>query len=145
MRFHLLAAGALVVGVAAVAATTDTTPPASKPVTTKKTTVPVRVPTHVTPRSTPRASAGRPAASRQSAPPHQAGPTPERYKEIQESLISKGYLEGSASGVWDQSSMDAMRKYQTDQKLEPTGKITAKALINLGLGPKDESAPPTTK
>jgi hypothetical protein len=41
--------------------------------------------------------------------------------------------------------MDAMRKYQADQKMEPTGKITAKALINLGLGPKDESAPPTTK
>jgi hypothetical protein len=39
--------------------------------------------------------------------------------------------------------MDAMRKFQTDQKQEPTGKITAKALIDLGLGPKEESLSPT--
>jgi hypothetical protein len=37
--------------------------------------------------------------------------------------------------------MAGMKKFQEDQKLEPSGKVTAKALIILGLGPKDESAP----
>lgn len=79
------------------------------------------------------------AAVRAYVPPRQYGPTPERYKEIQEALISKGYLEGPATGVWDQNSTAAMKKYQEEQKQEPTGKITAKSLITLGLGPKDES------
>jgi hypothetical protein len=73
--------------------------------------------------------------------PHQSGPTSERYKEIQDALISRGYLEGPPTGVWDQNSMAAMKKYQEEQKQDPTGKITAKSLITLGLGPKDD---PTT-
>jgi hypothetical protein len=76
--------------------------------------------------------------------PRQAAPSSDRYKEIQEALISKGYLQGPSNGIWDQNSMNAMSKFQTDQKLEPTGKITAKALIDLGLGPKDGSTPNTS-
>jgi hypothetical protein len=119
------------------AAATDTTQ-APKRIATRKSTVAVRV------SSRTRGAHSGPASL--SGPPKQSGPTPDRYREIQETLISKGYLQqGSASGVWDQNSMDAMRKYQADQKMDPTGKITAKALINLGLGPKDESAPTTSK
>ncbi len=76
--------------------------------------------------------------------PRQSGPTPDRYKQIQESLISRGYLEGPATGVWDQNSIEAMKKFQEQEKLEPTGKVTAKALIDLGLGPRDESISSTT-
>ena len=76
---------------------------------------------------------------------HQSGPTPDRYRQIQESLISKGYMQGEPTGVWDQNSVDAMKKLQTDLNLEPTGKITSKALISLGLGPSSESAPPIPK
>jgi Putative peptidoglycan binding domain len=75
---------------------------------------------------------------------HQVAPSSARYKEIQEALISKGYLEGPSNGIWDQNSMNAMSKFQADQKLEPTGKITARALIDLGLGPKDGSTPNTS-
>jgi peptidoglycan hydrolase-like protein with peptidoglycan-binding domain len=71
--------------------------------------------------------------------PKQAAPTSERFREIQEALISKGYLQGPANGLWDQNSIDAMKKFQQDQKLDATGKITSRALISLGLGPKDES------
>lgn len=61
-------------------------------------------------------------------------------------MIAKGYLQGPSTGVWDQNSIDAMRKFQEDQKIDPTGKVTAKSLIGLGLGPKDESVPaPPTK
>lgn len=75
------------------------------------------------------------------ASPRQAQPTSDRYKEIQEALISKGYLKTAPTGVWDQDSSDAMRRFQADQKIEPTGKVTAKSLITLGLGPKETPVP----
>jgi hypothetical protein len=109
-----------------------------------KSTTPVRKPARVPVRTSgTHQTSSRQAASRQSVPAHPSAPSADRYREIQESLISKGYLQSPASGVWDQNSMDAMRKFQTDQKQEPTGKITAKALIDLGLGPKEESLSPT--
>jgi hypothetical protein len=83
---------------------------------------------------------GAPAATRQTG---QMAPTPARYKEIQAALVQKGYLNGEPSGVWDADSMDAMRRYQTDQKLTPTGRVTASALIGLGLGPKPADSPAT--
>jgi hypothetical protein len=73
-------------------------------------------------------------------------PTPERYKEIQGALAAKGYLgPDDASGRWDQTSIDAMKKFQADQKLDSTGKINSLSLIALGLGPKHDSAPAPAK
>ncbi len=63
-------------------------------------------------------------------------PTSDRYREIQDALAAKGYLQSPSSGVWDQQSMDAMRRFQEDQKLDPTGKLTARSLSALGLGSK---------
>jgi len=71
----------------------------------------------------------------------QMAPTAERYKEIQQALVDKGYLKSEPTGVWDQQSSDAMKQFQTDQKQNPTGKITSAALIGLGLGPKPSSNP----
>jgi peptidoglycan hydrolase-like protein with peptidoglycan-binding domain len=65
-------------------------------------------------------------------------PTPDRYAQIQQALIDKGYLRGSATGVWGPESVDALKRFQQDQKLEPDGKITALSLIALGLGPRTE-------
>jgi len=67
----------------------------------------------------------------------QLAPTPERYREIQSALASKGYL-GSldATGTWGANSIEAMKKFQADQNLEPSGKINSLSLIALGLGPK---------
>jgi peptidoglycan hydrolase-like protein with peptidoglycan-binding domain len=68
-------------------------------------------------------------------------PAPERYQEIQQALASKGYLKPEeASGVWDQSSSDALKRFQNEQKLQGTGKIDSLSLIALGLGPKHDSA-----
>ena len=77
----------------------------------------------------------------------QTAPTPARYKEIQQALASKGYLQPEdATGAWTPASSEALKKFQTDQKLEGTGKINALSLIALGLGPKHEdvaaAAPP---
>jgi len=71
----------------------------------------------------------------------QQNPTPDRYREIQQALVDKGYLKGEPSGVWDADSVGAMQRFQLDQKLTPNGKITAPALIGLGLGAKSAGAP----
>jgi peptidoglycan hydrolase-like protein with peptidoglycan-binding domain len=65
-------------------------------------------------------------------------PTPERYAEIQGALAKAGYFQGSANGVWGQSSVSALAKFQQDNGLEQTGKIDAQSLIKLNLGPKYE-------
>lgn len=71
----------------------------------------------------------------------QLAPTPQRYREIQDALAAKGYLRAEeANGAWGQSSMDALKRFQADQKIESTGKINSLSLIALGLGPKHESA-----
>jgi peptidoglycan hydrolase-like protein with peptidoglycan-binding domain len=71
----------------------------------------------------------------------QAAPSPDRYKEIQQALAAKGYLKSEPSGVWDADSVAAMRQFQTDRKLDPSGKLTAASLIDLGLGPHSETPP----
>ncbi len=70
----------------------------------------------------------------------QQQPTPERYREIQEALIARGYLEGPATGVWGPESVEALRRFQQDNHLDATGKINSLSLIALGLGPKRDSA-----
>ena len=71
----------------------------------------------------------------------QTAPTQERYKEIQQALASKGYLKPEeANGSWGQASVDALKHFQAEQKLEPSGKINSLSLIALGLGPKRETA-----
>lgn len=66
----------------------------------------------------------------------QAAPTSDRYREIQQALVDKGYLKAEPTGVWDADTQDAMRRFQADQKLDQTGKINSLSLISLGLGPK---------
>src|SRR5579872_3610765 len=72
----------------------------------------------------------------------QLTPTPERYKEIQQALVAKGFLNPEdASGSWNQASADSLKKFQSAQNLEPSGKINSLSLIALGLGPKREAQP----
>jgi hypothetical protein len=59
----------------------------------------------------------------------------ERTREIQTALIHAHYLSGDASGVWDQSSKDAMLKYQADNGWQTKITPDSRALIKLGLGP----------
>jgi peptidoglycan hydrolase-like protein with peptidoglycan-binding domain len=71
-------------------------------------------------------------------------PTPERISEIQQALAKNGAFAGEPSGKWDDSTVDAMRKYQTAHGLNPTGKLDALTLRQLGLGsPTAGVAPPT--
>ena len=76
----------------------------------------------------------------------QMSPTPDRYREIQGALASKGYLKpDDATGTWNQTSADAMKKFQTEQNLDSTGKINSLSLIALGLGSHRDPAPPPPK
>lgn len=91
--------------------------------------------------ATARHSTSKRIASKSRAPvarktSSQGAPSSDRYKEIQEALVSKGYLKTPATGVWDQDSQEAMRHFQADQKLDVTGRLSARTLISLGLGPK---------
>ena len=70
----------------------------------------------------------------------QMEPTPDRYKEIQEALAQRGYLHEEATGKWDQESGDALRRFQQDQSIEPSGKLDSLSLIALGLGPKHDAS-----
>ena len=68
-------------------------------------------------------------------------PAPERYKEIQDALVTKGYLSAEdANGSWNPASTEALKKFQGEQNLESSGKINALSLIALGLGPKHDPA-----
>jgi peptidoglycan hydrolase-like protein with peptidoglycan-binding domain len=81
------------------------------------------------------------------APPVRRGfqlaPTKERYKQIQEALAAKGFLKPSeATGQWTATSIDALKRFQSNQNLDATGKINSLSLIALGLGPKHETPTP---
>ncbi len=66
----------------------------------------------------------------------QVAPAPERYQEIQQALVDKGYLQSTPSGTWDAQTTDAMRRFQADKHLPVTGTLNSMSLIQLGLGPR---------
>jgi hypothetical protein len=73
----------------------------------------------------------------------QTTPSPDRYREIQGALAAKGFLKPEdATGTWNETSSDALKKFQTEQNLESSGKINSLSLIALGLGPHRDPAPP---
>lgn len=64
----------------------------------------------------------------------QMSPTPSRITEIQTALARDGAYQGDPSGRWDAATVDAMRQFQNDHDLNPSGKIDALTLQKLGLG-----------
>lgn len=64
----------------------------------------------------------------------QQAPTPDRISEIQQALAKDGSYTGTPSGKWDDSTQDALRKFQEAHGLNPTGKLDARSLQQLGLG-----------
>jgi peptidoglycan hydrolase-like protein with peptidoglycan-binding domain len=64
----------------------------------------------------------------------QKAPAPERISEIQQALAKDGSFGGKPSGKWDDSTVEAMRKFQAGHGLNPSGKLDAATLQKLGLG-----------
>jgi Putative peptidoglycan binding domain len=61
-----------------------------------------------------------------------------RAREVQEALIREHYLDGEATGMWDQASQKAMEKYQADNGWQTKIVPDSRALIKLGLGPNHD-------
>jgi peptidoglycan hydrolase-like protein with peptidoglycan-binding domain len=73
----------------------------------------------------------------------QKAPDSQRISEIQTALAKDGSFSGSPSGKWDDSTVDAMKKFQEAHGLNPSGKLDAKTLQKLGLGSQTAGlAPP---
>jgi peptidoglycan hydrolase-like protein with peptidoglycan-binding domain len=64
----------------------------------------------------------------------QAAPTADRINEIQGALAKNGAYSGEPSRKWDDSTVEAMKKFQASHGLNPTGKMDALTLQKLGLG-----------
>ena len=66
-------------------------------------------------------------------------PDAERTREIQSALIRQNYLQGAPSGTWDQRTRDAMTRYQEDHGWQTKMVPDSRALIELGLGPRNDN------
>lgn len=64
----------------------------------------------------------------------QKAPAPDRISEIQQALAKDGSFNGAPSGRWDDSTVEAMKKFQAGHGLNPSGKLDAPTLNKLGLG-----------
>jgi peptidoglycan hydrolase-like protein with peptidoglycan-binding domain len=72
----------------------------------------------------------------------QKAPTPDRISEIQQALAKDGSFVGKPNGKWDASTIEATRKFQEAHGLNPTGKLDAKTLQQLGLGSQTAGVAP---
>ena len=61
-----------------------------------------------------------------------------RAQAIQEALIREHYLNGEATGTWNQQTEDALRKYQADRGWQSKTVPDSRAIISLGLGPSKD-------
>jgi len=64
----------------------------------------------------------------------QQAPTAERISEIQQALAKDGTYTGTPNGEWDDSTQEALKKFQESHGLNPTGNLDARSLQQLGLG-----------
>jgi len=64
----------------------------------------------------------------------QRAPTPDRITEIQQALAKDGSFTGTLNGKWNDSTVEAMKKFQAGHGLNPSGKLDALTLQKLGLG-----------
>jgi hypothetical protein len=56
-----------------------------------------------------------------------------RVTQIQQALKQRGFYTGEMTGAYDQTTIEAMRRFQTQEKIPVTGYPTAHALKRLGL------------
>jgi len=60
---------------------------------------------------------------------------PQRAGQIQQALIREHYLDGEATGVWNDTCQRAMQRYQASNGWQAKVVPDSRALIKLGLGP----------
>ena len=62
-----------------------------------------------------------------------------RTMQIQQALIREHYLDGEATGEWNQTTRDALIRFQGDNHWQTKVLPDARALIKLGLGPSQQN------
>lgn len=62
----------------------------------------------------------------------------QRAIQIQQALVAAHYLSGAPTGQWDTATQAAMEKYQADNGWQTKITPDSRALIKLGLGPKQD-------
>lgn len=67
-----------------------------------------------------------------------------RATQIQSALNGAGYLEGEPTGHWDSTTQAAMQRYQSDNGWQTKLTPDSRAIIKLGLGPRDGSSETTS-
>ena len=72
----------------------------------------------------------------------QKAPTPDRISEIQQALGKEGSFSGKPNGKWDAATVESVKSFQTTHGLNPTGKLDAKTLQQLGLGSQTAGVAP---
>lgn len=115
----------------------------AKPVATKAKQAAAKATTATKVSSTRTSASKRPTpkrlAYRKPAPYKPVAPTApssNRLREVQLALVERGYLQGDGSGAWNAQCVEALKRFEADQKVRVDGKIDSKTLIALGLGPK---------
>jgi peptidoglycan hydrolase-like protein with peptidoglycan-binding domain len=56
---------------------------------------------------------------------------PETVRHIQKALADSGHNPGKVNGEWDRSTQQALKAYQKEQNLEPTGSLTISTVQKL--------------
>jgi hypothetical protein len=112
----------------------DTSSPATDPSSKKAVHKPV-IHKKTTTKTSAHSSKGKHAKKTASWRRGQQKMDPQRAREIQEALVREHYLDGEASGTWDDTSQKAMEKFQADNGWQSKMVPDSRALIKLGLGP----------
>lgn len=89
-------------------------------------------------RSTGKSRSRHHASSRHHVALGQRSIDSERVIEIQQALVKAHYLDGSPTGQWDPETQAAMVKFQSDNGWQSKIAPDSRALIKLGLGPKQD-------
>ena len=133
----VLCAWMIFAGVTSATTTSTTTKPKSKHPTTSKTHSSSSSRSSSSSSSKSHSKHSTKTAAAKSAPKFhgQHGIDEERTREIQSALIQQHYLTGEPTGAWDQSTRDALTKYQADNGWQTKLTPDSRALIKLGLGP----------
>jgi Putative peptidoglycan binding domain len=81
------------------------------------------------------------------APRPAPGIPPERVTELQNALIKAGFMDGPASGLYDDDTIDAMKQFQAKNRWSQTGLPSAPLLKKLGVpkGSNDGYAVPVNR
>ena len=70
-------------------------------------------------------SAGKPT------PAHHAMWTKDQIKEAQQGLAKAGLYKGTATGVWNKDTKNALKAFQKENKMPVTGKLSDSVLVKL--------------